>query len=125
MARAGPPTANSGNQQRPPRGRHRSGASARRLARPAAAAAASALLIGVWSIATARRAAAFPARPQTWDAAVELFADPFYRNGPNDQGIGWNILSSLQRVGIGFGLAALVGIPLGFMHRPLRLPVGA
>jgi nitrate/nitrite transport system permease protein len=46
---------------------------------------------------------------------VKLFADPFYSNGPNDQGIGWNILFSLQRVGLGFGLAALVGIPLGFM----------
>jgi nitrate/nitrite transport system permease protein len=44
-----------------------------------------------------------------------LFADPFYSNGPNDQGIGWNVLSSLQRVGIGFGFAALVGIPLGFI----------
>jgi nitrate/nitrite transport system permease protein len=44
-----------------------------------------------------------------------LFAHPFYDNGPNDQGIGWNILYSLYRVGIGFGMAALVGIPLGFM----------
>lgn len=46
--------------------------------------------------------------------AARLFADPFYRNGPNDQGIGWNVLTSLGRVGIGFGAAALVGIPLGF-----------
>ena len=44
-----------------------------------------------------------------------MFADPFYDNGPNDKGIGWNILHSLYRVGAGFGLAALVGIPLGFM----------
>ncbi len=51
----------------------------------------------------------------TWQAAVELFAHPFYVNGPNDQGIGWNILRSLGRVGLGFGMAALVGIPLGFM----------
>jgi nitrate/nitrite transport system permease protein len=29
---------------------------------------------------------------------VKLFSDPFYRNGPNDQGIGWNVLISLQRV---------------------------
>jgi nitrate/nitrite transport system permease protein len=29
---------------------------------------------------------------------VKLFADPFYSNGPNDQGIGWNVLFSLQRV---------------------------
>ena len=56
-----------------------------------------------------------PGPVETWKAAVELFADPFYNNGPNDQGIGWNVLHSLYRVGIGFGLAALVGIPLGFM----------
>ena len=48
-------------------------------------------------------------------AAAKIFADPFYSKGPNDQGSGWNVLMSLQRVGIGFGLAALVGIPLGFM----------
>ncbi|MEA3194680.1 MAG: nitrate/nitrite transport system permease protein [Betaproteobacteria bacterium] len=48
-------------------------------------------------------------------AAAKIFADPFYSKGPNDQGIGWNVLMSLKRVGIGFGLAALVGIPLGFM----------
>jgi len=48
-------------------------------------------------------------------AAAKIFADPFYSKGPNDQGIGWNVLTSLQRVGIGFGLAALVGIPLGFV----------
>jgi len=47
--------------------------------------------------------------------AVRLFSNPFYRNGPNDQGIGWNVLTSLGRVGIGFGLAAAVGIPLGFV----------
>jgi nitrate/nitrite transport system permease protein len=47
--------------------------------------------------------------------AMVIFSDPFYRKGPNDQGIGWNVLTSLGRVGIGFGAAALVGIPLGFM----------
>jgi nitrate/nitrite transport system permease protein len=51
----------------------------------------------------------------TWREAVRLFSDPFYSNGPNDQGIGWNILASLRRVGLGFGLAALIGIPLGFI----------
>jgi nitrate/nitrite transport system permease protein len=56
-----------------------------------------------------------PAPPKVWDSAVKLFADPFYSKSPNDQGIGWNVLSSLKRVGIGFGLAALVGIPFGFM----------
>ena len=56
-----------------------------------------------------------PGPVKTWQSAAEVFSDPFYRNGPNDQGIGWNVLASLQRVGIGFGLAAAVGIPLGFL----------
>ncbi|HEX4911008.1 MAG TPA: nitrate ABC transporter permease, partial [Permianibacter sp.] len=56
-----------------------------------------------------------PGPVSTWHAAVSLFADPFYDNGPNDQGIGWNILHSLARVGVGFGLAAAIGIPLGFL----------
>lgn len=73
-----------------------------------------ALLIGLWGLAT-MKGGSFPTPAATFDAAVKLFADPFYRNGPNDQGIGWNILNSLGRVGMGFGLAALVGIPLGFI----------
>lgn len=51
----------------------------------------------------------------TAQSAIELFAHPFYIESENDQGIGWNILSSLGRVGTGFGLAALIGIPLGFI----------
>jgi nitrate/nitrite transport system permease protein len=73
-----------------------------------------ALLLGVWALLTAK-STTFPTPWATFDAAVKLFADPFYRKGPNDQGIGWNILFSLERVGVGFGLAALVGIPLGFI----------
>jgi nitrate/nitrite transport system permease protein len=57
----------------------------------------------------------FPGPVPTFIEAVKIFSDPFYHNGPNDQGIGWNVWNSLQRVGLGFGLAALVGIPLGFM----------
>ncbi len=45
---------------------------------------------------------------------VELARDPFYVRGTNDQGIGVQIAFSLMRVGIGFGIAALVAIPLGF-----------
>ena len=56
-----------------------------------------------------------PSPSFTFEAALKLFADPFYYKGPNDQGIGWNILSSLRRVGLGFGLAAAVGIPIGFL----------
>jgi nitrate/nitrite transport system permease protein len=73
------------------------------------------VLIGIWYLATLSAGGRLPGPVQTWKAAVILFSDPFYSNGPNDQGIGWNVLSSLQRVGIGFGIAALIGIPLGFI----------
>ena len=74
-----------------------------------------ALLVAVWAAATMGANASLPTPAATFDAAVKLFADPFYSNGPNDQGIGWNVLFSLQRVAVGFGLAAAVGIPLGFI----------
>jgi nitrate/nitrite transport system permease protein len=72
------------------------------------------LLVLAWQILSLRNTG-FPSPAVTWEEAVRLFSDPFYSNGPNDQGIGWNILASLKRVAVGFGLAAAVGIPLGFM----------
>jgi nitrate/nitrite transport system permease protein len=73
-----------------------------------------ALLVAVWGLLT-MNSTTFPTPAATFEAAVKLFADPFYSKGPNDQGIGWNVLFSLQRVAVGFGMAALVGIPMGFM----------
>ncbi|MCV6797399.1 nitrate ABC transporter permease [Achromobacter ruhlandii] len=81
-----------------------------------------ALFVLVWQV-VAMRIPEIPTPGVTWQAAVALFSDPFYDNGPNDKGIGWNLLASLQRVGIGFGLAALVGIPIGFAigrYAPVR-----
>jgi nitrate/nitrite transport system permease protein len=72
------------------------------------------LLVAVWGLLT-RNSTTFPTPWATFEAAVTLFSNPFYDKGPNDQGIGWNVLFSLQRVALGFGLAALVGIPLGFV----------
>ncbi|MFT3666716.1 nitrate ABC transporter permease [Piscinibacter sp.] len=72
------------------------------------------LLLLAWELVAKGVAGGFPGPAATWQQALEVFSHPFYRNGPNDQGVGWNVLSSLQRVGLGFGLAALVGIPAGF-----------
>lgn len=72
-------------------------------------------LIAVWFAVSASTEGSIPTPTQTWAQAVDIFSDPFYRNGPNDQGVGWNVLMSLQRVALGFGLAAAVGIPLGFL----------
>lgn len=72
------------------------------------------VLIALWQIA-ALSSKGFPTPLKTWEAAKVIFADPFYIAGPNDMGIGWNVLASLKRVAIGFGLAALIGIPTGFL----------
>lgn len=72
------------------------------------------LLLAVWTLIS-HQSPNLPGPLKTWYSAIELFSDPFYVNGPNDQGVGWNILASLQRVALGFSLAALVGIPLGFI----------
>src|SRR6266851_7998430 len=73
-----------------------------------------AAFVALWAL-IARFGGRIPDPVTVWSAAAKIFAHPFYSKGPNDQGIGWNVLSSLRRVGIGFGLAALVGIPLGFI----------
>ena len=68
----------------------------------------------IWTL-VAQTSPQLPGPVKVWHSAVDVFSKPFYVKGPNDQGIGWNILMSLGRVGVGFGLAALVGIPLGFI----------
>ncbi len=47
----------------------------------------------------------------TWD----LIKDPFFIKGGNNKGFFWLILASLKRVSVGYVLAALVGIPVGFV----------
>ena len=72
------------------------------------------LLLGVWALVSAGTGNSIPGPRETWAQALDVFSNPFYRNGPNDQGVGWNVLMSLERVAVGFGLAAAVGIPAGF-----------
>jgi nitrate/nitrite transport system permease protein len=48
---------------------------------------------------------------QTW----RLILDPFYDNGGTDKGLGLQILISLERVALGYSLAAVVGIALGVL----------
>ena len=73
------------------------------------------LLALVWELVSLGTAASIPSPKDTFIQAITIFSDPFYSKGPNDQGVGWNVLSSLKRVALGFGLAAVVGIPVGFM----------
>ncbi|PMB02639.1 nitrate ABC transporter, permease protein, partial [Fischerella thermalis CCMEE 5328] len=49
---------------------------------------------------------------ETWDPFI---IHPFFDNGESDKGLGWQILNSLGRVGLGFSLAAIAGIFLGIL----------
>jgi nitrate/nitrite transport system permease protein len=46
----------------------------------------------------------------TWDPYI---IQPFFDNGGTSKGLGWQILISLQRVALGYGLAAIAGIAIG------------
>ena len=97
-----------------------------------------ALALGAWQIAATPKAATGPAMdpeyakllgasaaqgkqtpmPRPSDIAARAWhhiKDPFYIRGTNDQGLGIQLGWSLLRVLTGFGLAALVAIPLGFL----------
>ncbi len=98
-------------------------------AAPAAAAPAAALtpeqleyakLMGKDPATLATPAAApaksgFPTLGQMAEVISANLARPFYDNGPNDKGIGLQLAYSLARVGLGYLLAALVAVPLGFV----------
>ena len=47
---------------------------------------------------------------ETWDPYI---IHPFFDDGGTSKGLGWQILISLQRVAMGYGLAAVAGIAIG------------
>jgi nitrate/nitrite transport system permease protein len=71
------------------------------------------IILVVWQIACSGPAATLPPPTQVWTEAGDLIVSPFYNNGDADVGLGWRIISSLERVGIGFGFAAVTGVILG------------
>ncbi len=72
-----------------------------------------ALVMLFWEIAASGPQSSLPPPTKIWTEAKDLIVDPFFWLGSQDIGLGWRILVSLQRVAIGFSLAAVVGILLG------------
>ena len=77
------------------------------------AAAGLVVLLALWWLASVR-ASDMPSPAEGWHALSKMLSHPFYDNGPNDKGIGRQLGTSLGRVLKGFGLAVVVGAPLGF-----------
>lgn len=71
------------------------------------------LILLLWELLCNRPGATLPAPSKIWTEAKDLIVDPFFVTGPQDIGLGWRVLTSLQRVAIGYGLAGLIGIALG------------
>jgi nitrate/nitrite transport system permease protein len=72
-----------------------------------------AIALLVWQILCGQPGATLPPPSVVWTDARDLILEPFFDNGPQDIGLGWRVLVSIERVMIGFGLAAIVGILLG------------
>ncbi len=72
-----------------------------------------ALMLLVWQLATSGPDATLPSPLKIWSDSNDLITQPFFVNGPQDIGLGWRVLTSLERVAYGFGLAAIAGIVLG------------
>jgi nitrate/nitrite transport system permease protein len=62
----------------------------------------------------AEKTSGFPQPAKVAQAFITYLSDPFYDKGPNDKGIGIQLAHSLARVCLGFFLAVIVAIPLGF-----------
>ncbi len=74
-----------------------------------------ALLLGLWQILCSAPGSALPPPSSIIQNSWELIAHPFYDRGGLDKGLFWHILASLQRVAVGYSLAAVAGVGLGVL----------
>ncbi len=73
------------------------------------------VLAAIWQVASLIAGKDLPNPIATLAVFGQLLANPFYDKGPNDKGIGLQLVSSLGRVGAGFALASALAIPVGFL----------
>jgi nitrate/nitrite transport system permease protein len=73
-----------------------------------------AVLLGIWAVVSGV-SQSLPGPLMTLKVLARMLADPFYDNGPNDKGIGIQLVSSIGRVFMGFALGSLVAIPVGVL----------
>ncbi|MEH7828742.1 nitrate ABC transporter permease [Gemmobacter denitrificans] len=71
------------------------------------------VLLVIWQVASSGGGSGLPAPTDVWEQSRELIVNPFFVYGSQDIGLGWRVLTSLERVAYGFGLAAVVGVLIG------------
>lgn len=73
------------------------------------------MLLLVWEILCSGAGARLPAPSKVIAETWELIVNPFFDNGGNDMGMGWQIWASLKRVAYGYTLAVVAGVSLGVL----------
>ncbi|MDB5548032.1 MAG: ntrB [Tardiphaga sp.] len=71
------------------------------------------LFLVIWELLCRKTGATLPPPSKVISDTKELILHPFFDNGGIDKGLFWHLSASLQRVALGYSLAALVGVGLG------------
>jgi bicarbonate transport system permease protein len=74
-----------------------------------------AVLLLIWQLFSSLPGATLPSPVRVVQETWVLILYPFYDRGGTDVGMFWQVWNSLQRVAIGYSLAAVVGITLGIV----------
>ena len=72
-----------------------------------------ALILVIWQVLCSKPGASLPPPLKVLDDTWELIVDPFFDRGGLDKGLFWHMSASLQRVALGYALAAIAGVLLG------------
>ncbi|HEY8333161.1 MAG TPA: nitrate ABC transporter permease [Tardiphaga sp.] len=72
-----------------------------------------ALLMVFWELVCRRAGSTLPPPSKVFKDTKELIFDPFFDHGGIDKGLFWHLSASLQRVFLGYSLAAVAGVALG------------
>ncbi len=67
----------------------------------------------IWEVLCSKPGATLPPPSRVLSDTWELIVDPFYDRGGIDKGLFWHLSASLQRVALGYALAAIAGVALG------------
>jgi nitrate/nitrite transport system permease protein len=73
----------------------------------------SAAILAIWQLLCMSESSLIPGPIRMITDTWNYIIDPFFDNGGTDKGLGWQIIISLQRVALGYAIAAVIGIVVG------------
>lgn len=79
------------------------------------------LFLFLWQVYSQKEGVTLPGPAAVWRDSQQMILHPWFDNGANDKGLGWQVLASLKRVAIGYGAAAILGILAGILLGRLKL----